>query len=98
MPHKVQIRADSIAGLKNFLSGSNIDMGCRPIVTKRDGQYIMMVIAKEDDMLRMNAKKIGGIAVKILEKLPSPEHRLRMTRSGNRYLRSGVPKGLGIKE
>lgn len=98
MPKKLRVSAETITELRDFLAGADVDMGCRPVAVKQDDQYATTVVSDDRELDRMSARRLGSINIEVLEEVPSAESRLRMLRSGNRYLRGNVPQGLGEKE
>jgi hypothetical protein len=97
MPTRLRVSADTLTQLRDFLTGADVDMGCRPFAVKRGGRYATTVISDEHEIERLSARLATGIQVEVLEVLPDPASRLRMIRPGNRFLRGGVPRGLGVK-
>jgi len=98
MPKKLRVSAETITELRDFLSGVDVDMGCRPVALKRDDRYVTTVVADDGELDRISIRRLGSISVEVLEDVPSPQSRLRMLRSGNRFLRGKVPQGLGEKK
>lgn len=98
MPKKVRVSAETLPELRDFLSGANVDMGCRPVAVKHGDRYATTVVTDDEELNRMTARRLGGVSIEVLEDMPSPSTRLRMLRSGIRYLHGTVPQGLGVKE
>jgi hypothetical protein len=98
MPKKIRIDAPSLDRLRGFLSRADVDMGCRPFVTKRENRFSTVAIADDAEIARMSARVADDVHVEILADLPSPEARLRMVQRGNRFLRGEIPRGFGRKE
>jgi hypothetical protein len=98
MPKKIRIDAPSLDALRGFLSRADVDMGCRPHVTRRENRFSAVAIAEDAEIARMNARLAGDVRIEILADLPSPQARLRMVQRGNRFLRGEIPRGFGRKE
>lgn len=104
MPKKIRIDATSLGQLRDMLSGVDVDLGCRPVATKKDDRYSVIAIAEDADIGRLeariapDARAAGDIRIEVLEELPPPEVHLRMVQQQNRYLRGEIPRGLGRKE
>lgn len=98
MPKKVRISAETIAELRDFLVGADVDMGCRPVAEKAGDTYATTVVSEQDELNRMSARRLGTVRIEVLEEMPDPRVRLRMLHTGNRFDGGRVPKGLGIKE
>ena len=98
MPKKLRVSADTLPELRDFLADADVDMGCRPVATKHGNRYATVVVSEDDELNRMTARRAGGIRIEVLEEVPEPAARLRMVRSGNRFLHGDIPRGLGKKE
>ena len=98
MPKKIRIDAPSLDRLRDFLAGTDVDMGCRPHVTRRNNRFSAVALAEDAEIARMNARADDDVHVEILADLPSPQARLRMVSRGNRFLRGEIPRGFGRKE
>jgi len=98
MPKKLRIDAPSLEELRDFLSVTELDMGCRPFARKRNERFAVDVVAEDADLGRLTARIASDIRIEVLEDLPPPQAKLRMTQPGNRYLHGQLPTGLGKKE
>jgi hypothetical protein len=101
---KIRIEAPSVEYLRDFLSGVDADLGCRPFARQTADRFSVTAVAEEADIGRMNsriasdARITGYVRIEVLEDVPEPEARLRMVQPRNRYLRGEIPTGLGKKE
>jgi hypothetical protein len=101
---KIRIEAPSVEHLRDFLSGADVDLGCRPFAKKTGDRFSVAAVAEDADIGRMHARiasdaRIAGdVSIEVLEDVPEPETRLRMVQPRNRYLRGEIPTGLGKKE
>jgi hypothetical protein len=98
MPKKIRIDAPSLDRLRGFLSRTDVDMGCRPHVTRRDDRFYAVAIAEDAEIARMNARVADDVRIEVLADVSPPQARLRMVSRGNRFLRGEIPRGLGRKE
>jgi len=104
--HRIELRAQTIEELRDFLDGTDLDLGCRPAVRQRSGELIVDVYATMPQIERLRAaRSASGVTVRVVENA-SETGRARQAEvgSGNRFAGkdrlSGqqTPRGLGIKE
>lgn len=98
--HRVELRAKSIDELRAFLDGTDMDLGCRPVVRKVGDEYVMEVYTPLPAVERLrSARSVSGITMNIVENA-SEVGRARQAEvgSGNRFAARIAPSGLGIKE
>lgn len=98
--HRVELRAKSIDELRAFLDGTDMDLGCRPVVRKVGDEYVMEVYTPLPAVERLrSARSVSEITMNIVENA-SEVGRARQAEvgSGNRFAARIAPSGLGIKE
>lgn len=98
--HRIELRAKSIEQLRSFLDGADVDLGCRPVVRKADGDYVVEIYAPLPAVERLrSARSSAGINMTVIENA-SEVGRARQAEvgSGNRFAARIAPSGLGIKE
>jgi hypothetical protein len=98
--HRIELRARSIAELRSFLDGADMDLGCRPVVRKLGDEYVVEVYSPLPDVERLqSARSASGVTTKVIENA-SEVGRARQAEvgSGNRFAGRMAPTGLGIKE
>jgi hypothetical protein len=98
MARKARISAESIVELRDFLSGADVDFGCRPVAVTRGDRFAATVVSSDEELGRLSRRRSGGVQIELLEEIPPPAARLRMVRPGNRFAGGQVPRGLGVKE
>ena len=98
MTRKVRVSAERLPELRDFLSGADVDMGCRPVAVKRGDRFATTVISSDEELDRLSARRSSSVRIEVLEEVPPPESRLRMVRAGNRFAGGQIPRGLGVKE
>ncbi len=98
MKRRFKISAESKQALRRFLSGADVDFGCRPIARPEGDRVSIFVEAEEDEIQRVSARADTGIVVEPLEPRPAPESRRALVAGGNRFLSGEIPRGVGIKE
>jgi hypothetical protein len=98
MARKARISAGSLPELRDFLTGAEVDFGCRPVAVKRGDRFATTVVAAEGELDQLSRRRSGSVRIELLEEVPPPEARLRLVRPGNRFAGGGVPRGLGVKE
>lgn len=103
MDKKLKIKAPDLPSLRNFLAGADLDFGCRPFVRKEGGRYVTVVVATDDQLGRLNARRSTSraqtVEIEVVEELPDPKTKLRLVqRAGSRFAGGGLPHGLGRKE
>jgi hypothetical protein len=98
--HRVELRAKSIDELRSFLNGTDVDLGCRPVVRKVGDDYVVEVYAPLPGIERLrSARSAPGVTINVVENA-SEVGRARQAEvgSGNRFAARIAPSGLGIKE
>jgi hypothetical protein len=96
----VELRAKSIAELRAFLDGADVDLGCRPVVRKVGEEYVVEIYSPLPNVARLqSARSATGVTTKVIENA-SEVGRARQAEvgSGNRFAARVAPSGLGIKE
>jgi hypothetical protein len=98
--HRIELSAPTIKELRSFLDASDVDFGCRPVVRREGGEFVVEVYAP---LVRINglraARGSAAVTIKIIENA-TQTGRARQAEVGAPSRLSGgqVPKGLGIKE
>jgi hypothetical protein len=98
--HRVELRAKSINELRAFLDGTDVDLGCRPVVRKVGDEYVVEVYSPLSTIEGLRrARSVSGITMNVVENA-SEVGRARQAEvgSGNRFNGRIAPRGLGIKE
>ena len=98
--HRVELRAKSIDELRTFLDGTDVDLGCRPVVRKIGDEYVVEVYTPLLTVERLrSARSAPGITMTVVENA-SEVGRARQAEvgSGNRFSARIAPSGLEIKE
>lgn len=98
MPKKIRIKASSLSILRNFLIDAEIDFGCRPVARKVGDYYSVTGVSEDDQLQRLNLRRISGVQIEVLEELPDPAVQLRLVPQTNRFHNGTVIRGLGKKE
>jgi len=98
MTRKVRVSAERLPELRDFLSGADVDMGCRPVAVKRGDRFATTVISGDEELARLSARRSSSVRIEVLGEIPPPETRMRMVRAGNRFAGGQIPRGLGVKE
>jgi hypothetical protein len=103
MDKKLRITAPDLTALRNFLAGADLDFGCRPVARREGGGYVTIVIANNDQLERLNARRSATraqtVEIEVVEELPDPMTKLRLVqRAGSRFAGGRLPHGLGRKE
>ena len=98
--HRVELRAQTVEELRTFLSGTDLDLGCRPAVRRQSGGLVVDAYATmpQIDGLR-TSRNASGVTINVVENA-SQTGRARQgeVAAGNRFFGRQVPRGLGIKE
>lgn len=100
--HRLELRAASVAELRDFLDGADLDLGCRPAVRRQgDGEFVVEAYGTmpQIDGLR-SARRSAGVTVDVLENA-TQLGRARQGEVGRQNRFAGareLPRGLGIKE
>ena len=58
--HRMELRAQTIEELRDFLDGTDLDLGCRPAVRRRSGELIVDVYATMPQIERLQAELGAG--------------------------------------
>lgn len=98
--HRIKLRAQSVEELRSFLDGTDVDLGCRPVVRREGGEYVVEVYASMPQVDRIrSARSASGVTLSVVENA-SEVGRARQAEvgSGNRFAARMAPSGLGIKE
>lgn len=98
--HRIKLRAQSVEELRSFLDGTDVDLGCRPVVRREGGEYVVEVYTPLPAMERLrSARSASGVTLSVVENA-SEVGRARQAEvgSGNRFAARMAPSGLGIKE
>jgi hypothetical protein len=98
--HRIELQARTVEELRAFLSGADLDLGCRPAVRRRSGELVAEVYATMPQIDRLRtARSASGVTVSVVENA-SRTGRARQgeVSAGNRFFARQVPRGLGIKE
>jgi hypothetical protein len=98
--HRVELRAKSIEELRSFLDGADVDLGCRPVVRRVSGEYVVEIYAPLPAVERLrSSRSASGITITVVENA-SEVGRARQAEVGlgNRFAARTAPSGLGIKE
>lgn len=98
--HRIELRAKSLDELRSFLDGSDMDLGCRPVVRRDGADYVVEVYAPMPQVDRLrSARSAPGVTMTVVENA-SEVGRARQSEvgSGNRFAARMAPRGLGIKE
>jgi hypothetical protein len=98
--HRIELRAKSLDELRSFLDGSDMDLGCRPVVRRDGADYVAEVYAPMPQVDRLrSARSASGVTMTVVENA-SEVGRARQAEvgSGNRFAARMAPRGLGIKE
>ena len=100
--HRVELRAASVAELRDFLDGADLDLGCRPAIRRQGGGELVVEAygtMPQIDGLR-SARRSAGVTVSIVENA-TQQGRARQGEVGRQNRFAGareLPRGLGIKE
>jgi hypothetical protein len=98
--HRIKLRAQSVEELRSFLDGTDLDLGCRPVVRREGSEYVVEVYAPIPQIERVRgARSASGVTMTVVENA-SEVGRARQAEvgSGNRFAARQAPSGLGIKE
>jgi hypothetical protein len=98
--HRVEVRAKSIEELRSFLEGTDVDLGCRPVVRRVGRDYLVEVYTRMPEVERLRSSRgAAGVTMTVVENA-SEVGRARQAEvgSGNRFAARTAPRGLGIKE
>jgi hypothetical protein len=98
--HRIELRAQTVEELRDFLRGSDLDLGCRPTVRRQAGELVAEVYATMTQIDRLRTtRSASGVTVNVVENA-SQIGRARQGEvgAGNRFFGRQVPRGLGIKE
>jgi hypothetical protein len=98
--HRIELRAQTREELRAFLSGTELDLGCRPAVRRQAGELVVDVYATLPQIEGLRSlRRASSVTVNIVENA-SQTGRARQAEvsRGNRFFGRQVPRGLGIKE
>jgi hypothetical protein len=103
--HRIELRARTIEELRSFLDNTKLDLGCRPVVRREGGDYVVDVYTPLPQIERVRSARSAtgatAVTMKVIENA-SEVGRARQAEvgAGNRFAarqgQSGL--GLGIKE
>lgn len=98
--HRIEIRAHTVEELRAFLEGTDVDLGCRPVVRRQASEVVMDVYATLAQVNRLQAaRSAAGVTLHIVENATQTGlARQAEVSSGNRFARRQAWSGLGIKE
>ena len=98
--HRIEIRAHTVEALRSFLAGTDVDLGCRPVVRRHAGEVVVDVYATLAQVNRLQtARSAAGVTLHIVENATQTGlARQAEVSSGNRFARRQALRGLGIKE
>jgi len=98
--HRIEIRAHTVEALRSFLDGTDVDLGCRPVVRRQAGELVVEVYATLSQVNRLQAtRSASGVTLNIVENATQTGlARQAEVSSGNRFSSRQTLRGLGIKE
>lgn len=98
--HRIEIRAHTVEELRSFLDGTDVDLGCRPVVRRQADELVMEVYATLSQVNRLQAaRSASGVTLNIVENATQTGlARQAEVSVGNRFSRRQALRGLGIKE
>lgn len=98
--HRIEIRAHTVEELRSFLDGTDVDLGCRPVVRRQADELVMEVYATLSHLNRLQAaRSASGVTLNIVENATQTGlARQAEVSAGNRFSRRQGLRGLGIKE
>ena len=98
--HRIEIRARTVEELRAFLDGTDVDLGCRPVVRRQSGALVVDVYATLSQANRLQtARSAAGVTLNIVENATQTGlARQAEVSSGNRFASRQALSGLGIKE
>jgi len=98
--HRIEIRAHTVEALRSFLDGTDVDLGCRPVVRRQAGELVVEVYATLSQVNRLQAtRSASGVTLNIVENATQTGlARQAEVSSGNRFFSRQTLRGLGIKE
>jgi hypothetical protein len=102
MDKKLKIKAPDLPALRNFLAGADVDFGCRPHARREGEKYATVVIANDDQLGRLDARRAAtradAVEIEVIGELPDAKKGLIPAgRTASRFA-GGPPRGLGRKE
>ncbi|MEP2028824.1 MAG: hypothetical protein ABJI96_08975 [Paracoccaceae bacterium] len=95
---KLRISAPTLADLRAFLAGTDLDLGCRPAARKTNERFETFAFGEREELGRLRARRSGGIEVDDLGDLAPQATRIQMVATGNRFADGQLPRGFGRKE
>jgi hypothetical protein len=96
--HRIAVRAQTLEELRSFLDGSDFDFGCRPLVRREGGEYVVEVYASMREVERVRSvRAASGVRTDVIENA-SEVGRARQAEvsSSNRFATRGPLRGLGL--
>lgn len=98
--HRIEIRAQTVEELRAFLDGTDVDLGCRPVVRRQSGELVVEVYATMPQVNRLQAaRSASGVTLNIMENATQTGRaRQAEVGSGNRFSSRQALRGLGSKE
>src|SRR5687767_104825 len=92
--YRIELRAQTVEELRAFLSGTDLDLGCRPAVRRRAGELVVEVYATQPqiDGLR-TSRSASRVTVDIVENATQTGRaRQGEVGAGNRFFGRHVPR------
>ena len=98
--HRIELRAQTVEELRSFLDGTDLDLGCRPVVRRQAGELVVEVYATMPQVDRLQtSRSASGVTVSVVENATQTGRaRQAEVSSRNRFSSRQAPSGLGIKE
>jgi len=98
--HRIELRAKSIRELRSFLDGTDLDLGCRPVVRRLGDDYIVEAYTTLPGIERLRSTRSASAVTMTVVENASEVGRARQAEvgSGNRFAARQAPSGLGTKE
>ncbi len=95
----VRVRAPTVGELRAFADSVPADLGCRPVVRRSEGDFVLDVYLSEA-VLREAQGRRANVSLEVLENMTEAgRQRQAEVGQGNRFeARADVPRGLGRKE
>jgi hypothetical protein len=98
--HRIEIRAHTVEELRSFLDGTEVDLGCRPVVRRQADALVVEGYATLAQVNRLQAaRRAAGVTLTIVENATETGlARQAEVSTGNRFASRQALRGLGIKE
>ncbi len=95
----VRVRAPTVAELRAFADSVSADFGCRPVVRRSEGDFVLDVYLSEAGLREVQGRRMN-VSLEVLENMTEVgRQRQAEVSPGNRFeSRADVPRGLGRKE